>query len=126
MALSSSFKQFLAEQLAPLGPVIIKPMFGGAAVQLSGQTFGLVDGDVLYFKVDATTLPGYEAEGMEPFSYPSKNGPMTMNGYRRTPERLFDVPEELVIWAQAAVGVAMRAAAKKPKPKAAKPRGKKA
>jgi DNA transformation protein and related proteins len=125
MALSSSFRAFVAEQLAPLGPVEILPMFGGAAVRLGGQTFGLIDDDILYLKVDAANRPAFDAEGMEPFTYPSKNGPMTMSGYRRAPERLFDEADELVAWARAAVGVANRAAAKKPKPKAVKPRGRK-
>lgn len=126
MALSDSFKQFLTEQLAPLGPVEIRPMFGGAALRLGGQTFGLLDDDILYFKVDAENRASYDAEGMNPFTYPSKNGLMTMAGYRRAPERLFDEPGALVSWSREALNVANRAAAKKPKPKASKQRGKKA
>jgi len=118
MALSSSFKSLMTEQLAPLGSVEIRPMFGGAAVRLDGNTFGLIDDDVLYFKVDATTLVKFEAEDMPPFTYQSKNGPMTMAGYRRAPDRLFDEPDEFLVWARAAIAVAQRTSKPKKPPKA--------
>ena len=114
MAVSDSFKNFLAEQFVLLGPVEIRRMFGGAGAFVSGKIFALIDDDVLYFKVDASTIAPYDAEGMGPFTYPSKNGPMTMDGYRRAPERLFDEPDELIAWAKAAMAVAERSGVKKP------------
>ena len=119
MAVSDSFKTFLAEQFAPLGPVEIRRMFGGAGAFTGGKIFALIDDDTLYFKVDEETVASYQAEGMGPFTYPSKNGPMVMDGYRRAPERLFDEPDELITWARVAMAVAVRSQARKP----AKPRG---
>lgn len=118
MALSDSFKDFLSEQFSPIGGVGIRKMFGGAGVSYQGLSIGLADDDVLYLKVDEVTAAAYDAEGMEPFSYPMKDGKVsTMRGYRRCPDRLYDDPEEFERWARAAIEAAMRAAKAKPKPK---------
>ena len=123
MAISDSFREFLAEQFAPIGGVEIRRMFGGAGAFAAGQIFALIDDDVLYFKVDAATLARYEAEAMGPFVYPSKNGLMTMEGYRRCPERLFDEPNEFLVWSRAAIAVAARTGKKPAKAKpGAKPK----
>jgi DNA transformation protein len=108
MAISSTFREFLAEQFAPLGGVEIRRMFGGAGAFWAGQIFALIDDDVLYFKVDGLTLARYEAEGMTPFTYPSKNGLMVMEGYRRCPDWLFDEPDDFLDWAKAAIDAAGR------------------
>ena len=112
MAVSESFKSFIAEQFEPLGPIEIKRMFGGAGAFIDGRIFALLDDDILYFKVDDETVVPFDAEAMPPFQYPSKNGTMTMQAYRRCPERLFDDAEELIVWAKAAMAVAGRGPAK--------------
>ena len=108
MALSENFQSFAAEQLAALGPIQIKRMFGGAAAYFDGLIFALLDNDAIYFKVDEATKARFAAEGMGPLTYPSKNGVMTMDRYHRCPDRLFDEPEELLEWAREAVRVAKR------------------
>ena len=117
MALSASFQSFAAEQLAPLGPIVVKRMFGGAAVYLDGKIFALLDNDAVYFKVDESTKPKFKAENMEALTYPSKNGLMTMDRYWRCPDRLFDEPDELIAWAKAAVGVSLADIVKPKRPK---------
>lgn len=119
MALSDSFKSFIAEQLAPLGPIEIKRMFGGASVYANGRIFALLDDDALYFKADDSTKAKFENEGMGSLVYPSKNGPMTMANYRRCPDRLFDEPDDLLAWAREAMMVSERKPLK-PKSKPAK------
>jgi DNA transformation protein and related proteins len=115
VSLSADFKTFIIEQMTGLGPVTIRSMFGGAAVQREGLTFGLLDDDVLYLKVNDATRPLFEAEGLKPFVYPTKKGEMVMNGYYRAPSRCLDDPEEMREWCSAAFDVALKAAAKKPK-----------
>ncbi len=119
MTLSHSFKSFIAEQLAPLGPIEIKRMFGGASIYASGKIFALLDDDAIYFKADDSTKAKFENEGMGPLVYPSKNGPMTMANYSRCPDRLFDEPDELLAWAREAMNVTERKTTK-PKSKAVK------
>ena len=116
MPVSDSFRDMLIEQLAPLGPVHIRRMFGGGGVYLDGLMFGLVHDDVLYFKADNRNRGMYEAEGMGAFVYRGKPIPMTMS-YWQVPERLYDEPDDLIAFARAALEVAKKAAGAKTKPR---------
>lgn len=120
MANSPRFVEFIREELAPLGTITVRNMFGGAAIYCNGQVFALVTGDVLHFKIDAETRPHFEQEGCAPFSYSTKNGTHHLTSYWRAPERLFDETAELIDWARAAVAAAHRAAKAKVKPKKTK------
>jgi DNA transformation protein and related proteins len=115
MSLSADFKTFIIEQMADFGPVTVRPMFGGAAVQRDGLTFALLDDDVLYLKVNDDTRVRFEAEGLKPFTYPTKKGDMVMMGYYRAPSRCLDDADEMKSWCSTAFDVALKAAAKKPK-----------
>jgi DNA transformation protein len=52
MVASDSFAEFLREQLAPLGRVTMRRMFGKTGVFCNGPMFGMVTNDTLYFRVD--------------------------------------------------------------------------
>ena len=112
MAVSESLTALLQEQLAPLGRVTVRRMFGGAGVYCNGLMFGLIAGDALYFKADSGNQAAYAAEGMAAFTYEGKGKPVRMS-YWRVPERLLDEPEEMVEWARAALAAARRGAAGK-------------
>lgn len=107
--LDDDFKAMIEELLAPLGPVVVKRMFGGGGVFLDGLMFGLVIEDVLYLKADGINRPAFEAEGLAPFVYDKKGGKTTVMSYWRAPERLLDEPEELVAWARDALAASRRA-----------------
>ena len=114
MAVSAEYKAFVREQLEALGPVRIRAMFGGAGVYLDDFMFGLIAAETLYFKVDDQNRAAFEEEGQEPFVYqpPPKDGQARKGvamSYFEVPERLYDEPEELVIWARDALSAAMRA-----------------
>ena len=113
MASSAGFLEFLEEQLAALGSVSIRRMFGGAGVYADGVMFALVSDDTLYLKADETTRADFEAEGMDAFTYATKGGRNTIMSYWRAPERLFDEPDEMLVWARKALATARRAGAKK-------------
>jgi len=53
-----------------------------------------------------------EAESFPPLNYEKKGGTIDL-AFWRAPERLFDDPDELVTWAQAALAAARRVAAKR-------------
>ena len=116
MSASASFKEFLIEQMAGFGPVVIKSMFGGAGIMRDGQMFALIDDDVLYFKADDTTKIAFEKEGLAQFTYKAKGGKLMEMNYWRAPERCMDDPDEMAQWCRVAFSVALKAAAKK-KPK---------
>lgn len=115
MASSAGFLEFLKEQLAGLGPISVRRMFGGAGVYADGVMFALVSDDTLYFKADETTHADFEAEGMSAFNYATKDGRNTIMSYWHVPERLFDEPDEMLVWARKALATAKRAGAKKPR-----------
>ena len=107
------------ELFREFGPVSVRRMFGGQGIFVDGRMIALVARDVIHLKADAETIPSFEAEGLAAFSYATKNGEHTLTSYWRMPERLYDDPNELAQWARAAHAVAMRAAARKEKPKKA-------
>jgi DNA transformation protein len=113
MAASAGFLAFLEEQLGGLGPVSSRRMFSGAGIFADGIMFALVSNDTLYFKADETTRADFEAEGMDAFTYATKGGRNTLISYWRAPERLFDEPDDMLVWARKALSIAKDAGAKK-------------
>jgi DNA transformation protein and related proteins len=97
----------LNELFAPVGGVTIKRMFGGLGVFKGGLMFALVADDVLYFKADATSAPGFEAEGFHQWVYDGHKRPVAMP-YWQAPDRLYDDPDQFVDWARTAFAVAER------------------
>ena len=52
MVASAGFGEFLCEQLAPLGRVVLRRMFGKTGVFCEGVMFGMVADDTLYLRVE--------------------------------------------------------------------------
>jgi DNA transformation protein len=128
MVASDSFAEFLREQLAPLGRISLRRMFGKTGVFCDGFMLGMVADNTLYFRVDDDNRATFkEAEALPPLNY-EKQGSSIDLSFWRAPERLFDEPDDLVIWARAALAAARRVAAKrerkaprrKPKPRTAR------
>src|SRR6266404_8176944 len=113
MVASASFAEFLREQLAPLGRVTMRRMFGKTGVFCDGLMLAMVRDNTLYFRVDDDNRAVFkEAESFPPLNYAKKGGTIDL-AFWRAPERLFDDPDELVAWAQAALAAARRVAAKR-------------
>lgn len=108
MAVSNGFLELVREFLAPLGHIAVKKMFGGASIYCDGTLFALADDDVLYLKADDASKARYESEGLKPFTYDGKSGPVSMS-YWRAPERLYDEPDDMLDWAREAISVANKA-----------------
>ncbi len=114
MGADDHLRALLQEQLAPLGAVAVKRMFGGAGVFVDGLMIGLVAEDVLYLKVDAASRPAFEREGLPAFTYRRQGGKATVMSYSRAPDRLLDDPDEMLAWARRALEAARRAASTLP------------
>jgi DNA transformation protein and related proteins len=113
MVASESFAEFLREQLAPLGRITMRRMFGKTGIFCDGFMLGMVRDNMLYFRVDDDNRSAFkEAQSFPPLNYEKKGGTIDLS-FWRTPERLFDEPDELVIWARAALAAARRVAAKR-------------
>jgi DNA transformation protein len=96
-------------------------MFSGYGISADGINFALALRAGLYFRADEVTIPQFEAEGSQPFSYQTRTKTVTVNSYWQLPARLFDDSEDLSVWARAALAAAQRAALRKrPKVRKAK------
>jgi DNA transformation protein and related proteins len=113
MVASDTFADFLREQLAPLGRVTMRRMFGKTGVFCDGVMFAMVTENTLYFRVDDQNRAIFEeAAAFPPLNYEKKGCTIDLS-FWRVPERLFDEPDELVTWARAALAAARRVATKR-------------
>ena len=113
MVASDSFAEFLREQLASLGQVTMRRMFGKTGVFCDGLMFGMVTDDTLYFRVDDHNRAAFkEGASFPPLNYKKKGTSIDLS-FWRAPERLFDEPDEFVTWARTALAAARRVAAKR-------------
>lgn len=112
-------RDFLIDLFADFGPVTIRRMFSGYGISADGINFALALRAGLYFRADEATIPQFEAEGSQPFSYQTRTKTVTVNSYWQLPARLFDDSEDLSVWARSALAAAQRAVLRK-RPKASK------
>lgn len=111
MSVTDDYLAYVVDQLAGLGPVETKRMFGGVGIYFKDLFFAVIADDELYFKVDDSTRPDYQALGMEPFRpYEAKE---TVMSYYQVPIDVLENRNHLRDWAQKAVNVAQTARAKK-------------
>ena len=113
MVASDSFANFLHEDLAPLGRVTLRRMFGKTGVFCDGLMLAMVTQDVLYFRVDDGNRAAFEEAGSFPPLNYEKLGRTIDLSFWRAPERLLDDPDELVTWARTALAAARRVALKR-------------
>jgi DNA transformation protein len=113
MVASDGFAAFLRDQLAPLGGITMRRMFGKTGVFCNGLMLGMVTDDTFYVRVDDQNRAVFkEAEAAPPLNY-QKRGATIDLAFWRVPERLLDEPDELVAWARAALAAARRVAVKR-------------
>jgi DNA transformation protein len=119
---------FIRDLFAAFGPVTVRRMFSGAGIFADGLMFGLIVRDVIYLKADESSIADFEHEGCKPFSYTrgKQSGRPSQHAlpYWRLPERLYDDPDELAVWAKRAFAAAERkksAPRGRPKRKRSKP-----
>ncbi|HEX7881021.1 MAG TPA: TfoX/Sxy family protein, partial [Candidatus Eisenbacteria bacterium] len=67
MPVSPDYRDFILEQLNRLAPTTGRAMFGGVGLYVDGVIVGLIDDDVLYFKVNDATRGIFKAAGGHPF-----------------------------------------------------------
>jgi DNA transformation protein len=106
MPISAEYLQYVLDQLETSGSITARKMFGGAGLYLDNVFFALIADDVLYFKVDDSNRPDYEKAGMKPFK-PFGEKSYIMQ-YYEVPVAVLDDREELQIWVDKALSVAIR------------------
>ena len=116
MAVQAQYLAYVLEQLAGLGNVRTRRMFGGVGLYGGELFFGLIDDDTLFFKTDETNCAEYQARNMPRFMPPASR-PMGPFGYRQVPADIIEDNEELVAWARRSVAVALASLKRKASPK---------
>jgi DNA transformation protein len=108
MAVSDTFLEYVIEQIAGLGRVRSKRMFGAVGLYADELFFGLLDDNALYLKVDEVNREDFIARGMAPFR-PFPDRPDYSMSYYQVPADVIEDAELLVRWARAAIKVAAAA-----------------
>lgn len=96
MATDPTFLEYILTQLRRFAPIRAQKMFGGIGFYTDELFFALIANDTLFFKVDATTRPKYEAQSMARFS----------QQYYAVPEEVLDDPDQLRLWMDEATHIA--------------------
>ena len=104
MPADPAFHSSVMEMLTPLEGISSKSMFGGYGIFAEGSMFALVSGSALFFKVDDSNRPRFDAVDSKPY------GSMP---YYRVPVEVLEDHAELLDWAQASIAVAHSAPKKK-------------
>lgn len=104
MAVSDEFHEYVLGQLARIGHVTSRRMFGGFGIYRYQDFFALIDNDVLYFKVDDSNRDDYLKADMPPFRPFGEQGYAMQ--YYEVPVEVLEDPERLSGWAMKAVEVA--------------------
>jgi DNA transformation protein len=107
MAVTDEFLQYVLGQLSALGGLSTRRMFGAVGLYCDGAFFGLIAGDVLYFKVGESNRADFEARGMARFRPFPDRSPASM-GYYEVPADVLEDQDECVQWAQRSAIVASR------------------
>jgi DNA transformation protein len=117
---------FIRDLFAAFRPVTVRRMFSGAGLYCDGVMFGLVVRGAIYLKADATSISDFKHERSGPFTYTrgKKSGRPSEHAlpYWRLPDRLYDDPDELALWAERALAIAQRQKFAPPKRAKRKPK----
>lgn len=97
---SDSFKDFVLDQLEPLGGARCRAMFGGCGLYRGDVFFGIIADGRLYFKTDARTRRHYVEAGTGPFRPDPKT---TLKTYYEVPVDVLEDGDALARWAKEAI-----------------------
>lgn len=96
---ADSFLAFALEQLAALGGLRCKRMFGGYGLYSGAVFFGIVYDGRLYFKTPPDTLAEYMEHHAAVFAPSEKQ---VLQNYREVPVDILEDSERLSLWARKA------------------------
>jgi DNA transformation protein len=95
-----TFRDFVLDQLQPLGEVDCRRMFGSYGLYHDGVFFAILSHGRLYLKTDTVTRAAYVQRGMQPFR---PNARQTLQSYYEVPVDILEDHEQLTSWAQQAI-----------------------
>jgi DNA transformation protein and related proteins len=105
MAVSRAYVDYVLGQLAGLGRLRSRRMFGGAGLYCDEIFFAIIADDTLYLRVDDASRSDYTARGMAAFR-PYAERPEVSMSYFAAPADVLESPEELLTWSRRSVSAA--------------------
>lgn len=109
MRVKSSLASYVAEQLAPLGRISSRAIFGGMGVFIDERLLGIVIGEKVYLHTDKSNLEDYVARGMQQFK-PYPNAFDLTTDHHEVPPEVVNDAAQLKIWGERALAAAIESA----------------
>ena len=109
MRVKSELANYVEEQLAFLGRVSTKSIFGGIGIFVDERLLGIVMDDKVYLHTDASNLRAYQDRGMPQFK-PYPNAFDLTTDHHQVPAEIVDDPTLLKQWGEQALAAAIEAA----------------
>ena len=109
MRVKSSLASYVAEQLAPLGRISSRAIFGGVGVFIDDRLLAIVMGEKLYLHTDKSNLDDYVARGMPQFK-PYPNAFDLTTDHHEVPQDVINDAQQLKVWGERALNAAVEAA----------------
>lgn len=109
MRVKSDLASYVAEQLAFLGRVSSRSIFGGIGVFIDDRLLAIVMGEVMYLHTDKLNLDDYLSRGMPQFK-PYPNAFDLTTDHHQVPQEIVDDPQQLKAWGQRALAAAIESA----------------
>ncbi len=105
-ALRDRYLDFVMEELASLGAITSRFMFGGWCLYCDGTVFALIADGALYLKGDSENIPKFEARGLKALRpFPDRDDVMK---YFQAPPEVFENPEAMREWCGGAIAAGRR------------------
>lgn len=108
---AGAYNAFLQDLFAGLGSLEIRPMFGVGGLLCDGTMFGVIADESVFLKTDEMSRGDFLREAAAPFVYRVRNGGEIVTSYYELPVRLFDDPDEALLWARDAYEIVLRSPA---------------
>ncbi len=105
--MTGAFLAHLHDLFGDAGTVATRAMFGGHGVYLDGLIVGIVIGEALYLKTDASTRARFEAAGSAPFVFTGQKKPIETS-YWSAPEDALESAQAMRPWIELARAAALR------------------
>jgi DNA transformation protein len=109
MQVKSNLATYVTEQLAFLGRISNRAIFGGVGIFIDERLLGIVINDRLYLHTDKSNLEDYVSRGMEQFK-PYPNAFDLTTDHHRVPEQIVEDAQELKRWGERSLTAAVEAA----------------
>lgn len=109
--MTTPYCTYIIDQLKSWAETRVRKMFGGYGLYRGSVMFGIIDEDVLYFKVDNSNHTEFESAGSQSFTYNAKGKEIALS-YWMVPAEILEDEDKLGSWAEKSYRVALKAKTK--------------